>query len=228
MLIDFSCATCGARGGNLISAFPEFSVAGYDEVVLWSQMADEIPSVDKNNYWLLAEKAPAIGEKKVVSVCHPFRETLNTEFWTLFKPARSAQDGWSVNVEEIKFSAFVKCCAIKILEKSDLRAWLQVEVTDLLTLRDTRERLPAVDEENPLFRRLYSFENCQLISDGKFQYYFGDSQGDLGNWLVLERVSGNVHVLALGEWNYHQFSSFSGNIVLNEKTYDNILIRCLS
>jgi len=227
MTIDFSCATCGGRDKNLTTNFPEFPVSAYDqEVIAWSQLEGEIPALNKNNHWLLSDSAPDVGEKRVVGTCHPFNENLGTDFWTLFVPSRSVLDGWAESIEDIDRSAFVQCQVLKILEKSEHRAWLQVKVTDRIMLGDTLHQVPAVLELSPLFRRMYKFEHCQLLNSGNLQYYFGSSQGNLGNWMVLEQCGDRVHAIALGEWNFHQHSAFSGNLILTEKTYDDIVNRC--
>ncbi len=226
MHINFQCPTCGNDTKNEISGYLEFSIAGYDDVVLWSDLASEIPQANESGWWSRSDKLPQIGEERVVNVRHPFNEALNGEFWTLYTPALSSINGWDEHPEEIEQSAFIKCRATNILAQTETEGWVQVEVMDCIRLNEVTRKFSAKNEPHPLFQRIFEFPSRIIQSFGKWQLYQGNAQGDLGNWLLIELVNDKPHVVAIGEWSFHQNVAYLGNVVLMDRTYQEMVERC--
>lgn len=226
MSVEFTCNMCGSDDIYKNTVFEDFYASAYsDSVVLWSQVEDKIPELNKNDFWLRSEHAPSIGDSWAVSVCYPFNQDAGAEFWTLYVPAGSSLNGWAEHPEEIDLSAFVKCKVVKILRERDHQAWVQVHVTDRVMLSEATERVPVVEEVSPLLGKLYTFDHTNVLNFGGWQLCQGDGQGDLGNWLLLKEIDNKPHIIAMGEWGFHQQVAYLGNVRLTDKTYNEIQSR---
>ena len=229
MNINFSCNMCGSDGVYKNFVFEDLYTHAYGEsTILWSQLEDKIPELNENNWWYRSEHAPLIGDARAVSVCYPFKQDAGVEFWTLYVPTRSSENGWAEHPEEIDLSAFIKCKVIKILRKKDHQAWVQVYITDRVMLSEAAERVPLVEEASPLLNKLYKFDHTRVLNYGNWQLCDGDGEGDLGNWLLLKAIDNNMHLIAMGEWGFHQQAAYLGNVKLTDKTYNEIQDRYLT
>jgi hypothetical protein len=224
MEVILTCHVCGSNGDNGISSYSEFNIAGYQSPrVEWSDSQDEIPAENEHNWWMRSEKTPEVGEKRIVSVTHPFRETDEKDFWTFYQPAYTSINGMDVCMEEINSSAFVKCRLLKILSLDNNQAWLQVLVDEVIFIKDAQDLIPLQHEKSSFLGKLYDFNPYYYTPYGNWEYYFGNAEGDLGNWFVIYKNELDVRLISFGEWMFHQESAYLGNLVIAEETYHSLV-----
>lgn len=226
MEVILTCDVCGRIGGdNGFESYSEFNIAGYQSpTVEWSDFEDEIPPKNEYNWWMRSEKTPEVAEQRVVFVKHPFSETDEKYFWTFYQPAYTSINGMDVCMEEINSSAFVKCSLLKIILLENDRAWLQILVNEVILIEDAQKLIPVNCEESSFLKKLYNFNPYQYKSYGDWEYYWGNVQGDLGNWFVIYKNNLDTRLISFGEWMSHQNSAYLGNLVMSEETYQSLVI----
>lgn len=219
MEVSFKCRTCGG-GKNEFRNVPDFQIAAYEDIVEWSEMKCSAPTLNENNWWHRSEKLPQIGEKRAVYVRHPFNENGDKCFWTLYFPVNSSINGWEEHPEEIDQSAFIKCKLNKIISSNESSAWVQVEIKDRILLSDAVNRVPVLNETDPIINNTYQFDNFEVKNFGEWMYYSGSAQGDLGNWMLLRIIDTQPRLIAFGEWTFHQYCAYIGNISISTPTFE--------
>jgi hypothetical protein len=246
MEVILTCHVCGSNGDNGIVSYSKFNIAGYQSpCVDWSDYQDKIPPDNECKWWMRSDKTPKFGERRIVYVKHPFRETDEKDFWTFYQPAHTSVNGMDECMEEIDSSAFVKCKLLKILSLEGNQAWLQVLVTEVILLKDAQDLIPLQYEkssflknEKPSFlKKLCGFKTYEESSFlkklccynpyyyrvyGRWEYYFGGLEGDMGNWFVIYKNDLDVRLISFGEWMFHQESAYLGNLVISEETYQRL------
>ena len=223
MEVKLTCAVCGAIGYNQISSYSEFAISGYDSSIEWSDEELEIPAIKDGKYWSRSDLTPQIGQKRVILVNSRFCETDQQEFWAFFHPGLSHLNGIDCYMEEIDRYAFVKCKIVNILSIDKHQAWVQVIINESILIQDSINIIPASYEESPFLAKLYDFSPYDYQSYQKWEYYFGDGQGNLGNWFLIYKAKDNVHLISFGEWNFHQDSAYLGNLILSPETYQSLV-----
>ncbi|RDH41868.1 hypothetical protein B9G39_25950 [Zooshikella ganghwensis] len=198
----------------------------YDSVIEWSNNTSEIPDVNESGWWVRSDSIPDRRDTRVIYVSHPFNEEVGESFWTLFLPANASINGWGDFPDEIEKSAFIKAKINKVLEYRDHYAWLEVEVEDKLLINDLKNKFTPVNEVHTIFDNIYDFDDYHLYEYDRWLYYYGTDQGDLSNWMLIEKNGKYTHLIALGESGLHYSTAYFGNILLSESTYKKIINKC--
>ena len=222
MEVKLRCPTCGRGGKNEFRDVPDLEIAAYEDIVEWSAMEGSVPPLNENNWWLRSEKLPEIGEKRAVFVRHPFNENGDSCFWTLYFPAASSINGWEEHPEEIDQSAFIECRLDKVITSGELSAWIQVEVVGRIMLSDAQASVQVSNETVPITNSMYQFDNFELLKFEDWWYYSGSAQGDLGNWILLKQVGKGLRLIAYGEWAFHQYCTYLGNVSVSDSTLEEL------
>ncbi|MBE9030641.1 hypothetical protein IQ266_12955 [filamentous cyanobacterium LEGE 11480] len=218
MQIQLQCATCGNAAANYAPHRPEFIAVGYQDNIEWSQAHRKIPAKQGRNDWPRSQRTPNINEKCVILAKHPFHETLGGEFWVFYEPIDARLNGWDDSLADIQQAAFVKCRITKILRQSAKTAWLQIRVIDRIYLHQAISQIPAQSETECFLDHTFGNRGCGSNTLGEWQYCYGSTEGDVGHWMILRQVQQQVHLIAYGEWSFHQATAYLGNLVLSEST----------
>ncbi len=215
-------------GDRVQPPFPGLAFCAYHEAVEWSKEKDKIPPfINKDGDCLKLELPPKAGEQKIIRVSHPFDEKSNAEFWVLFKPAASFLCGWDSYPEHVDSSAFVKCKILDVFSNDADNAWVRVDIMDSILFSDVLHKIPEQKETRSIFNEIYAFEWCSIMALGEWLYYENyDGEDYMGSWILMRKVENKVHVLALGGANFEQEDVFLGNMVLSQKTYDELIVNC--
>lgn len=221
MEVKFACKSCGKVTGNEIAKYSEFEYYGYEEAVNFIDFEDS-----KTIY---SDNLPKLNDRRIIAVKHPFCESFDREFWTLYQPGYSKLNGWDEYPEEIDRSAFVKCKLSEIIDrKSDLGMLLQAVVTEVIMLNEAPNIIVPKKEKSSLLEKIvyYDFKLNRINTINNWQFYEGSVEGDLGYWMLIKIIHDLPHLIAYGEWTFHQDAAYLGNIILSKDTYQTILARC--
>jgi hypothetical protein len=220
MKVQLNCPACQSPASNDIKTYSEFDIAGYDAAVEWSDSESELPTIKEQRYWQRSERKPKAGEKRMIAVQSPFCESELTNFWVFYQPTLSSINGIDSHIEEIDGYAFVKCEILKVFSIDSYNAWLQILVKEVVSIVDAMTVIPTRYEEEPFLKKLYNFNPYQYKPFGRWEYYFGSDQGDLGNWFLIYKTNEDIRLISFGEWTFHQDTAYLGNLVISSATYN--------
>lgn len=227
MKIKFYCSTCEKLIEKEHPSYREFPYAGYaDEVVLWSDEKESIPTINENGVWLRSDITPNEHDKRVVCISRPFSEDISSSFWVLYCPSLANLNGWEEHPEEIERSAFVKCKIDKLLEIDEIKAWAKVEVLEVIRFDSILATLEATDVDEHFVDDKCVYESCEFEKLGDWIFIINSSQGDCGNTMLIKiDVNDVYHLVCYTEHGFHCSPAFVGNLVVDKETVDQLANR---
>jgi hypothetical protein len=204
-----------------VKFYPEFDIAGYESPVFeWSDRDNKKPT--ENYHWARSEKTPNVGDRRVVSINHHFCETDTKDFWTFYQPALTSLNGIDCYLEEIEKYAFVQCRLLEIISINNRQAWLQVLITDTIMIEEAY-KIISEKHDNPSFlRNMINFSPYQCNVYGNWEYYFGGDGSGVGNAFLIHKVNRNIRLILFQEDNFHRDSTYLGNLLISEETYNSL------
>jgi hypothetical protein len=201
-----------------IEFYPEFNLSGYESSVFeWSDLEDKKPY--EAYYWERSQQTPKIGDRRVVSINHRFRETDKKDFWTFYQPALTSLNGIDCYLEEIEKYAFVQCRLLEIISIDNRQAWLQVLIIDVIMIEEACKIIPEKYDKSSFLRKMINFSPYQCNVHGNWEYYSGGDASGLGNDFLIHKVDKNIRLILFQEVDFHRNSSYLGNLLISEETY---------
>jgi hypothetical protein len=225
MKIQFKCKACDSFVQNEFREFKDVSFKAYEHLE-WSEESNTVPHVTGEDKWPRSEIRPGISEYRVVRVTTPFCEESGSSFWVLYQPALSFFNGWDEHPEELDELAFLNCKIVEVIEYNDNHAWLKLKIVKSILLCDSYKTQPIVVETDPVVDHFYEFGRFDLVQWKGWFYYFGGSQGDLGNWFLLKQEDTGMILIAFGEWGFHQECSYFANVLVSDRTISTLNSWC--
>lgn len=209
---------------DVLTNYLGFIYQGYDSVVQWLEYAEKLPL--DNHIWPREMDIPSVGQVRMVLVEKPFNQQLNGEFWTLFQPGYSCLNGWEDYPQEIISSAFIHCQFVSSISVAERCAWIEVKVMDVIPLAKVEQAIAPEHEVGCFLDKLYCFDDSHIIQYQDWLYYYGNDQSNLGNWMLIQLISHQAHLIAFGEWDFDRRTAYIGNLILSPLTCDTLLSRC--
>lgn len=217
MLIQFRCKCCEGICDEKFMEFSDFGIAAYANVE-WSDETSVKPRMIKGSGWLRSETRPNTLEQRVIRVTKPFSKRVGEKFWCLYESALSNLNGWDEHPDEIEELALVQCKIQRAIEISDDHAWLVVKVVKCMPFLQVAQSYPLVKETSPITNEVYNFERFDVLEYGPWKFYWGDDQGNLGNWFLLKETNAGLVLIVFGEWNFHADFAYFGNVLVSDET----------
>lgn len=201
-----------------IEFYTEFNLSGYESPVFeWSDLEDKKPS--EAYYWERSEQTPKIGDRRVVSINHHFRETDKKDFWTFYQPALTSLNGIDCYLEEIEKYAFVQCRLLKIISIDSRQAWLQVLIVDTIMIEDACKIISEKRDKSSFFRNVINFSPYECRTHGNWEYYSGCDGSGVGNAFLINKANENIRLILFQEVDFHRDSTYLGNLLISEEIY---------
>ena len=189
----------------------DFAIELYENAVDWPEDGNQIPE-DKKHFYRL-DKAPQVGEIRIVNVKYPFNQQIGEEFWTIFVPPMSYFNGWEEAPEEIFLSAVVKCRMEQVEEQYIKDGWIKVTILEVVFLQDIDKRFPSMKNCESSASMLAMCED--LFEYKCWKYYSWSCQGDVGGWcLVYVDEAGVNHLILANEWVMCDEHTYCGNVII--------------
>jgi hypothetical protein len=201
-----------------IKLYPEFDMSGYESPIFeWSDYDNKKPT--EEYYWARSEQTPNVGDKRVVSVNHHFRETDKKDFWTFYQPALTSLNGINCYLEEIEKYAFIQCRLLEIIYINNKQAWLQVLIVDIIMIKDAYNIISEKHDKSSFLKNRMNFSPYQCNIYGNWEYYFSCDGSGLGNALLIHKVDKNIRLILFQEDDFHRDRTYLGNLLISEDTY---------
>jgi hypothetical protein len=200
---------CGSCSASHPPAWAAFTASNAE----WLDPDAPIPA---GNVWTRSDVSPQAAQLRTIRVTHPCRAAGGAPFWVLYLPARAAENGWAEAPETIPHSAFALCRLEKIVQREKASAWLSVRIDDVAKLPALVERIPAQRAalsppgSHQTFRRA-AFEHWEVLE--------GNTEGDVGVWVIALHAAQKVHLLVQEEWSFHEDIVCAGNVELTEEQW---------
>lgn len=213
-VVALVCNACKSLSEPVNMESSLFDIAGFEDVVMeWSDFKDEVPTPD-TIHWVRSDRPPMKGEVRTVNVHHPFYMAVGEPFWILYTPVLSSLNGWDSHPEEIEQSSFVRCFIERVLDQNESKAWLQVKILDVLMIRDYNMNFPVRDGSNGYLDDFEMFGQPHIFCYKDWLYISAGAEGDLGVWALVKQVNSQYYMLVYGDWGFHKYNAFGGNILL--------------
>lgn len=225
-VIAFQCSVCNRIYEKAKKEHKDFEITGLDNVMKWSDFLpeDNLPSLD-NELWVWSDKAPEVGEERVVLAHSHFHMTVGESFWILYTPVLSSLNGWDSHPEEIENSAFVKCRLERILVRNEKIGWVSIIIEEVLPLQDHCLQIPPKDGTG-YTDQLVFYGDPSIFQWNEWFFVSSSAQGDLGAWGLIRKTKENYHLIAMGEWDFHTDIAYGGNLILPEREWEEMLGKC--
>lgn len=224
--LAFKCRACKqvAERNELDSR--GFDIVAYEDMMDWSDFSQSVPGLHEQ-IWQRTLTTPSKGEMKKVQVYFPFHMSVGETFWTLFRPALSSFNGWEEHPDEIDSSALIKCRFESILSKNEEKAWITLDIEEVLLLTEICDQLPEKESAGYL-DGFKMFAETYVMKYKDWILFDAGAQGDLGIWALVRQRSNKSRLVAFGEWGFHSSLVYCSNKVLPESELNELLERSLT
>ncbi|MDE1310881.1 hypothetical protein G6Z90_18840 [Vibrio aestuarianus subsp. cardii] len=137
-------------------------------------------------------------------------------------PPLSHANGWDEHPEEIERSAFVLCKIIELLEITDHRAWVKVEIVEVVSFHSVLYQITERPEDNFL-SKIHDLGESKVDVFGDWIFICASAQGDLGHTMLIKVDEHDIpHLVCYTEWGTHCCAAYVGNLVLTKETVETI------
>lgn len=218
--LNGNISVCETIENGGIEFYPEFGVSGYESpVVEWSNYESEKPPEDY--HWERSEQTPKIGDKRVVSVNHHFRETDKKDFWVFYQPALTSFNGIDCYLEEVEKYAFIQCRLLKTISINNRETWLQFLITNIVAIKDAYKIIPEKHDKFSFLKKVFSSRTYQYQCKihGNWEYYFGYDSRCSGNAFLIHRIDKDTRLILFQEIELHREHTYLGNLLISEEIY---------
>ncbi len=212
------CKACGKTACSIPLKLVDGAILGGYPCVQWLDPDCELP---EDEHWRPSEKAPEIGEERIVFISHPAHFSTDDGTWFTYQPPYSTLDGWLDHPSELPISGLVLCQFKRSLRNDGNKAWVRVLVKDYVALRTLVDE-PAKSGPLPL----KFFKPKPFISTfAEWSFYRWSAQGDLCEWAVFFHGSDGPRLLLYGEWGFDYDSFCLLNRRLPQEEYDALVAK---
>ncbi|MED4955826.1 hypothetical protein ABEO75_20530 [Paenibacillus macerans] len=224
--VVFQCSVCNRNYEKAKTEHKDFEITGLDDVMKWSDflVEDALPCLDEG-LWVSSDKAPAVGENRIVLVHSHFHMSVGESFWTLYTPILSSLNGWECHPEEIEASAFVKCKLERVFVQNVKQAWVSIKVEDIMLLTDLCTKIPPRDGSG-YTEHLSFYRNPSIFHWQDWFLVSSSAEGDLGVWGLVRKKEESYHLITMGDWDFHLDMAYGGNLILPKPEWDDLLKKC--
>ena len=216
-IMFFKCNICENDIHMNKKTINEFQEWAYEDCVEWTNLDDEIPSLDKDIFGgTLNVETPQIGEEKILFVKKPFDEELGNEFYVKFEPALIHYNGYDGYIEEFPKCAIVKCRFEKIISYNEYCAFIRVIVIDVILLHDIYKRFPEKTNKEPIEE--FGVRAEVIVENESWTIIAWSMQGDVGGcrWIYTD-IDGKRHLVMEDYYSFDEEILYVGNITAFER-----------
>ena len=204
--LNLFCGSCSAASPPHWAAFSASNAE-------WLDPDAPIPA---GNIWPRSDTPPEAGQLRTIRVRHPFRAPGDAPFWILYLPARAAENGWAEAPETIPHSAFALCRLETVVQREKAAAWISVRIDDVVPLPALVTRIPA---QHPPLSPLASHQTLRRAAFENWEVLEGNTEGDVGVWVIALHSAHKVHLLVQEEWSFHEDVVCAGNVELTREQW---------
>jgi len=205
VLVTLSCRTCGTTAQHT-SPPPDWAqLHGFDDCVVWLDTA----------------QLPQPGAHHRLHVRHPFHASHAVPFWVLYRPPRSALNGWDEHPEELSSSGIVECRLCEDRGPDGRGQQLQVQILRAVSLDMIPERFPR---QSTAPRASLPAEpegmSLDVLRWEGFTLRSWSVQSDLGQWALYLKQHAQHRLILSGSWGFHDSTIFAGCRILTASEAD--------